>query len=114
MEENYVWNRDTHFYIDIEQKKYGCRINRKEACKAKEIIKYFKTNRREQINAWKKEWKLSTEDFIQTLKEYLKESRNINKRTYKKMKIIYMKEVMNNGSSSFNNSANQVVEKAQV
>ena len=102
MEENYIWNGDTCFYVDISKKKYGCRINQKESSKTKEIIKYFKATRKQQIEAWKKEWKLTTEDFIQILEKYLNGKRDINKNTYKIMKIVYMKEVSNNGCSRFN------------
>lgn len=114
MERNYIWDGNTCFYVDIKEKKYGCRINKKEISKAKEIIKYFKTTRKQQIEAWRKEWKLTTEDFIETLKRYLDGKRDINRNTYKIMKAIYMKEVINNGNTSINNSGNQVVEKAQV
>ena len=114
MEENYIWNGDTCFYVDIKKKKYGCRINKRELSKTKEIIKYFKTTRKQQIEAWKKEWELTTEDFIKTLKRYLNGKRDINKDTYKIMKIVYMKEVSSNGYSSINNSENQVVENQQA
>ena len=102
MERNYIWDGDTYFYIDLEEKTFGCRINKKEISRAKEIIKYFKNNRKKQIGAWRKEWKLTTEDFVAILREYLNERRNVDKNTYKKLKIIYMKEVVSNGNTSIN------------
>lgn len=102
MERNYIWDGDTYFYIDLEEKTFGCRINKKEISRAKEIIKYFKSNRKRQIEAWRKEWKLTTEDFVATLREYLNERRNVDKNTYRKLKIIYMREVVSNGNTSIN------------
>lgn len=55
MEENYIWNGNTCFYVDIKNKTWGCRINTKDKSKSKQIIKYFKNTRREQIKAWRKE-----------------------------------------------------------
>ena len=91
MEENYIWNGDTYFYINVKKKAFGCRINRNESSEAKEIIKYFKTTRKKQIEAWRKEWKLTTEDFVATLREYLKEKRNVNKNTYKKLYVYLLR-----------------------
>lgn len=51
MEENYIWDGDTHFYINMEKRTYGCRINKKDLSKAREIIEYFKTTKRNQIEA---------------------------------------------------------------
>lgn len=51
MEENYIWNGNTCFYVDIKNKTWGCRINTKDKSKSKQIIKYFKNTRREQIKA---------------------------------------------------------------
>ena len=48
MEENYIWNGNTCFYVDIKNKTWGCRINTKDKSKSKQIIKYFKNTRREQ------------------------------------------------------------------
>ena len=114
MERNCIWDGDTYFYIDLEEKTFGCRINKKEISRAKEIIKYFKNTRKEQIKAWRKEWKLTTEDFINVLTRFLDGKRDVTKDTYKLMKTIYFKEVMNNGYPSINNSVNQVVESQQV
>lgn len=44
----------TCFYVNIEAKQYGVIINIKDIERAEEIIQYFKTTRKEQINAWKK------------------------------------------------------------
>lgn len=57
MEENYIWDGDTHFYINMEKRTYGCRKNKKDLSKAREIIEYFKTTKRNQIEAWKKIFK---------------------------------------------------------
>lgn len=51
MEENRIWSGETCFCIDIENKTYGCWINENERFKAKEIIKYFRNNRKKQIEA---------------------------------------------------------------
>ena len=57
MEKNYInWPGDTHFYIDLKNKEYGVRVSIEDTYKAKEIINYFKETRRQQIEAWKKEW----------------------------------------------------------
>ena len=114
MEENYIWNGDTHFYINIKKKAFGCRINRNEISEAKEIIKYFKNTKKKQIEAWKKEWKLTTDDFIKALKRFLNGKRDITKDTYKLMKIVYFKEVKNHGNTSISNSEKVVAENQQV
>lgn len=114
MEQNFIWDGDTHFYINFTNKTYGCKINRKEASKAKEIIKYFKIEKKEQIAAWKKNWKLTTEDFIEALLRYLNGKRDITRNTYNLMKIVYFKEVINNGNTSISNSENQEAEKVQA
>ena len=54
------------------------------------------------------------EDFISTLIRYFDGKRDVTKNTYRLMKIVYFKEVKNNGSTSINNSENQVVESQQV
>lgn len=102
MEENYIWNGNTCFYVNIKNKTWGCRINAKDKFKSKQIIKYFKNTRKEQIKAWRKEWKLTTEDFMNILINYLNGRRDINKRIYKALKNIYMKEVRNNGYTCIN------------
>lgn len=57
MEKNYISTiMQTYFYVNIEAKQYGVVINIKDIEKAEEIIQYFKTTRKEQINAWQKEW----------------------------------------------------------
>lgn len=61
MEKNYInWLGTTHFYIDLDNKEYGVRISVEDTPKANEIIKYFRHNRKEQIEAWKKEWGIVT------------------------------------------------------
>jgi hypothetical protein len=87
---------------NIKNKTWGCRINTKDKSKSKQIIKYFKNTRREQIKAWRKEWKLTTEDFINVLVIYLNGRRDINKRIYKALKKNYIKEVISNGYTSIN------------
>lgn len=54
------------------------------------------------------------EDFISTLIRFFDGKRDVTKNTYRLMKIVYFKEVKNNGSTSINNSENQVVESQQV
>ncbi len=54
------------------------------------------------------------EDFINILTKCLNGKRDITKKVYKVMKIIYFKEVKDNGSTSINNSENQVVESQRV
>ena len=54
------------------------------------------------------------EDFINTLIRFLNSKRDVTKNTYKLMKIVYFKEVRNDGNTSINNSVNQVVENQQV
>lgn len=44
------------FYVNIEAKQYGVIININDVERAEEIIQYFRTTRREQIDAWQKEW----------------------------------------------------------
>ena len=57
MEKNYISEiEDTHFFIKITRKTYGVCINIKDLDRAEEIINYFKETRKEQIEAWKKEW----------------------------------------------------------
>lgn len=46
----------TCFYVNIEAKQYGVIININDVERAEEIIQYFRTTRREQIDAWQKEW----------------------------------------------------------
>ena len=53
-------------------------------------------------------------NFINTLTKYLNGKRDITKKIYKTMKTIYFKEVKNNGSTSINNSVNQVVGNQRV
>ena len=58
MERNYInYPGDTHFYINLENKEYGVKVSIKDTYRAEEIIKQFKNDRKEQIEAWKKEWK---------------------------------------------------------
>lgn len=54
------------------------------------------------------------EDFINILTKCLNGKRDITKKIYKAMKTIYFKEVKDNGSTSINNSENQVVESQRV
>ena len=54
------------------------------------------------------------EDFINILTKCLNGKRDITKKVYRVMKIIYFKEVKNNGSTSINNSVNQAVENQRV
>ena len=57
MEKNYISEiEDTHFFIKITRKTYGVCINIKDLDRAEEIINYFKETRKEQIEAWQKEW----------------------------------------------------------
>lgn len=57
MEKNYISEIEgTHFFVKITSKTYGVCINIKDLDKAEEIINHFKTTRKEQIEAWKKEW----------------------------------------------------------
>ena len=57
MEKNYISEiEDTHFFIKITRNTYGVCINIKDLDRAEEIINYFKTTRKEQIEAWKREW----------------------------------------------------------
>lgn len=57
MEKNYISEiEDTHFFIKITKKIYGVCINRRDLDRAEEIIDYFKNTRKEQIEAWKREW----------------------------------------------------------
>lgn len=59
MEKNYISEiEDTHFFVKIASKIYGVCINIKDLDRAEEIINYFKETRKEQIEAWKKEWQL--------------------------------------------------------
>ena len=48
---------ETHFYINIAHNpiQYGVRVNIKDKGKMQEIINQFKTERREQIEAWNEE-----------------------------------------------------------
>lgn len=58
MERNYInYTGDTHFYINLENKEYGVKVSIKDTYRAEEIINYFKETRKEQLEAWKKEWK---------------------------------------------------------
>lgn len=58
MERNYInYPGDTHFYINLENKEYRVKVSIKDTYRAEEIIKQFKNDRKEQIEAWKKEWK---------------------------------------------------------
>ena len=57
MEKNYISEiEDTHFFIKITKKIYGVCINIRDLDRAEEIIDYFKNARKEQIEAWKREW----------------------------------------------------------
>ena len=57
MEKNYISEiEDTHFFIKITKKFYGVCINIRDLDRAEEIIDYFKNTRKEQIEAWKREW----------------------------------------------------------
>lgn len=67
-----------------------------------DVPEEYKNTRREQIKAWRKEWKLTTEDFINVLVIYLNGRRDINKRIYKALKKNYIKEVISNGYTSIN------------
>lgn len=51
----------TCFYVNIEAKQYGVIINIKDIERAEEIIQYFRTTRKTQIDAWKKEWERGVE-----------------------------------------------------
>lgn len=58
MEKNFISQyQATCFYVNLPAKQYGVCINIKDLDKAEEIINYFKETRKEQIEAWKKEWK---------------------------------------------------------
>lgn len=58
MEKNYISEYEqTHFYVNIVKKLYGVCINIKDLAKKDEIIQHFKISRKEQIEAWKTEWK---------------------------------------------------------
>lgn len=58
MEKNYISEYEqTHFYVSLINKTYGVCINIKDLDRAEEIIQYFKETRKEQIEAWKQEWK---------------------------------------------------------
>ena len=48
---------DTHFYIDIAQNpiQYGVRVHIADKDQMQEIIDQFKTERKEQIEAWNEE-----------------------------------------------------------
>lgn len=57
MEKNYInWPGETHFYIDLENKKYGVRVSIEDTYRAEELINRARRDRKEQIEAWKKEW----------------------------------------------------------
>ena len=59
MEENIInWSGDTHFYINIDDKKYGLRISNEDLCRKDELINRMHNDEKIQlqINAWKKEW----------------------------------------------------------
>ena len=58
MEKNYISEyKQTHFYINSINKIYGVCINVKDEDRAEEIIRHFREDRKEQIEAWKQEWK---------------------------------------------------------
>lgn len=58
MEENYISKYEcTHWYLNLIKKTYGVCINIRDLNKANDIIKHFRDDRQEQINAWKQEWK---------------------------------------------------------
>lgn len=58
MEKNFISQyQATCFYINIQAKQYGVCINIKDIDKADEIIEHFLTSRKENIEAWKQEWK---------------------------------------------------------
>ena len=46
----------TCFYVNIVTKEYGVIVNIKDIEEAEEIIQHFKTEKKEQIEAWKQEW----------------------------------------------------------
>lgn len=48
----------TCFYVNIETKEYGVIINIKDIGEAEKIIQHFRTANKEQIEAWKNEWKV--------------------------------------------------------
>lgn len=57
MEKNYISKTmDTYFYIGVINHTYGVVVNIKEAKDFDNIRKKFLTKRKEQIEAWKKEW----------------------------------------------------------
>lgn len=61
MEKNYISTiEETHFYINMDEKRYGVCINIKDIQKQKEIFEHFYNNNEtiETINAWKKTWGL--------------------------------------------------------
>lgn len=58
MEFNYISElKTTCFYVDLENKTYGVYINIKDIDRAQEIINRAKEKYKEQIEAWKNEWK---------------------------------------------------------
>ena len=63
MEKNYISKiKDTHFYVNMEDKKYGVCININDIERQDEILKHFYNDKetKETINAWRKTWGYST------------------------------------------------------
>lgn len=59
MEKNYInWIGNTHFYVNLLDKTYGVKISVKDTPRASEIIKKVLEDRKNQIETWKKEWKV--------------------------------------------------------
>ena len=58
MEKNYInWPGRTHFYVDIQEKTYGVRVNVNESDNAENIIRQGLEKYKQYIDNWKKEWK---------------------------------------------------------
>lgn len=58
MNKNYVSQIEpTHFYVNIVRKLYGVCINSKDLSEKDKIIQYFEKTRKQQIEAWEKQWR---------------------------------------------------------
>ena len=51
-----LWKKIIFQKLKITKKIYGVCINIRDLDRAEEIIDYFKNARKEQIEAWKREW----------------------------------------------------------
>lgn len=58
MEENCICYGKTHFYVDLDEEKYGLRINFNDIDRKDELINRMHNDKSIQltINAWRKEW----------------------------------------------------------